>query len=559
MPNRMEKSEGMGFKGGCLRFFDNVVTPVQWRNLGALIIAAALGLSGCGGGTGTESGEAGTPFFGVVVADEPRAAEIGAEILARGGSAADAAVATYFALAVTYPSAASLGGGGVCLVTDPAMGGVASLSFPAPRAIPTPGAMRPTAVPANVRGIRALHARYGELDWRMVLAPAERMARLGAPVSRAAAQAYRAGGAKLLGDGEARRIFTASGRIRQENETLFQPDLADTLAQLRIHGAAALYEGALANELVAAVRQSGGTLSHEDLRNFAPVWQAALAVDFGNDVAFFAGPPAGAGLVAGQMWQMLAQDRRYRRASAGERPHLMAEAARRAFAGRTRWLADDGTTVDAETLLSEDSARAAMKTYDPAAASGLPSGVDAGHIGTPVSTGLIAVDLLGGAVACNFTAYEPFGTGAVAPGTGVLIAPAPGPDQRNPLSLGPMLVVNPFIRSFKFAAVGGDGPAAPAALTGVAAETLLAGRRLDEAIRQSRVAGGTGRTVLVEGAAGDESVAALRDRGHDLLTVPALGHVNAVYCPSGYPAEESKILCWAEADPRGYGLTAVPR
>lgn len=563
MPSRIEKSERMNFKGGCLRFPDNVVMPALRRNLGALIAALAmLGPSGCGGGAASDFGEAGTPFFGAAVADEPLAATAGGDILAQGGSAADAAAAMYFALAVTYPSAASLGGGGVCLVTDPAMGGVAELTFLAPRAIPSPGAIRSTAVPANVRGIGALHARYGELDWRMVLAPAERLARLGARVSRAAERAYRAGGAKLLLDGEARRVFAESGRAPREYQRLVQPDLADTLAQIRVHGAAALYDGALANELVAAVRQSGGTLSHEDLRNFAPTWQAAMPAEFGNDVAFFAGPPAGAGLVAGQMWQMLAQDGRYRKAPSDERPHLLAETARRAFAGRARWLADDGTTLDAETLLSSESTAAAMADYGPgtagpAAATAPPASPDVG--GGVTSTGIVAVDVLGGAVACNFTAYEPFGTGEVARGTGVLIAPAPGPDQRNPLSLGPMMVVNPFVRSVRFAAVGSDGPRAPVAMMTVAAESLLANRRLDEAIGQPRVAAGPDGAILVESRAGKEVIASLRQRGHDPLVVPSLGRVNAVYCPSGYPADESEVLCWAEADPRGSGLTGGPK
>lgn len=548
----------MGVKGHCLRFIVNVVTPVRWRNRGAFFIAAAVGLSGCGGAGGTSS-EAGTPFFGAVVADEPAAAAVGAEILAQGGSAADAAAATYFALAVTYPSGASLGGGGACLVADPKADGVASLSFPAPRAIPYSGALRPTAVPANVRGIRALHARFGALDWRMVVAPAERMARLGGPVSRAAARTYQDAGARLLADGESRRIFAASGRMPRENQVVVQPDLADTLAQIRIHGAGAFYEGALADELVFAVRQGGGTLSHEDLRNFAPVWQPALTADFGNDVAYFAGPPAGAGLVAAQMWQMLVQDRRYRTAPVTERPHLLAETAKRAFAGRARWLADDGTTVDASALFSAESVRAAVADYDAATAGPPAGGVNGPAVAALSSTGLVAVDVLGGAVACDFTAYEPFGTGAVAQGTGVLIAPAPGPAQRNPLALGPMMVVNNYVRSFKFAAVGGGDPTAGVAVAGVAAEALLAGRSLDAAVRRPRVAGGVGPAIEVESSATDEEFQSLRDRGHSVLSVPAIGQVNAVYCPSGYPAEESRVLCWAEADPRGYGIAKSPR
>lgn len=549
----------MIFKGAQLRFTDNVVTTGGRCNLAAVLAVAGLVLAGCSGGT--EFDVTGRPFPGAVVADEPRAAEVGAAILARGGSAADAAVATYFALSVTYPSAASLGGGGVCLVADPAVDGVAALSFPAPRAVPWRGALRRTAVPANVRGVGALHARFGRLDWRMLPAPAERMARFGVPVSRAAAQAYRAAGAKLLTDGESRRVFAASGRIPQESQVLTQPDLADTLGQLRTNGPGALYDGVLADELVAAVRQGGGTLSHEDLRNFAPAWAPALAVEFENDTVFFAGPPAGAGIVAGQMWRMLIDGDRYRDAAAGERAHLLVESSRRAFAGRDRWLADDGTTVDAEALLSREAGRRAMSGYDPeravpanpARVSSLETPVE------PASTGFVVVDAAGGAVACNFTAYAPFGAGSVAAGTGILVAPAPGPDQRNPLSLGPMMVVNPFLGTFKFAAVGGGGPGGPPAMITVAAESMLAGRRLEDAIRHPRAYGGGGATARIERSAPDDLVSALSERGHDLSVRPAIGRVNAIHCPPGHPAEESAVLCRAESDPRGHGLAAHPR
>lgn len=519
-----------------------------------------LALAACGD-RGPGNAEAGFPFGGAVVADEPRAAQVAARILREGGSAADAAVALYFALAVTYPSAASLGGGGVCLVHDPDEAGVVALSFLSPRAAPTPGAIRPTAVPANVRGMAALHARFGDLDWRMVLAPAERGARLGVPVSRAAAQTYAAAAGKLLGDGESRRVFAANGRVPSENQLFMQPDLADTLAQLRIHGASAFYEGPLASELVAGVREAGGTLSHQDLTNFAPSWQVPLAIEFGNDNVYFSSPPAGAGLVAGQMWRMLTDRRRYERAGEVERLHLLAESASRAFAGRTRWLADDGTSVDAESLISGGYAREAMRDYDPDRASsvgaaGLPAPRGGG---APASTGFVAADVLGGVVACNFTAYEPFGTGVIAPGTGVLIAPAPGPDQRNPLSLGAVIVANPFVRNFTFAATGGDGAEGVTALTSVLAEAVVNRRQLAAAVGRPRVHGTGGPDLWIESDVAAEAVSALEQRGHGVRRVSSLGQVNAIYCPSGFPAEPDKILCWAESDPRGLGLDAYPR
>ncbi len=505
------------------------------------------------------SGE-GAVFRGVAVADEPLAAQAAAEILAQGGSAADAAVTLYFVLSVTYPSAASLGGGGVCLVNDRRSGEVYSLNFLAPRAASSGSAVRLTAVPANARGMAALHARYGDMDWRTVLSPAERIARFGKPLTRASARALEIGGGTLFSHWDARRIFAPTGVVPGEGAVLLQTDLAETIAELRLNGATTMYSGTLADRLVAAARMAGGSLAHEDLRNFLPSWQPVQGIEFGNDTAYFAPPPAGAGLLAGQMWAMLSDRSLYRKARDDERRHLLVETSRRAWAGRARWLADDGTTVDAATLISAGAARAALEDYDPDKASNSHGGgaMPQSRADSPASTGFVVMDVLGGAVACTFTAYRPFGVGAVAPGTGILLAPAPGPDDRNPLGLGPMMVFDPRVSAFKFAAVGGSGPEAAAAMMTVAAESVMTTARLDKAMRYTRMHAGDGATVYIESTADASVETALAGRGHRLSPVPSLGRVNAIYCPAGYPAEPGKLLCWAETDPRGFGFVAIP-
>ncbi|UCH73225.1 MAG: gamma-glutamyltransferase [Rhodospirillales bacterium] len=482
-----------------------------------------------------------------------------AEMLGRGGSAADAAVALYFVLAVTYPSAASLGGGGVCLVSDGNERAVYSLNFPAPRPAASGAATRLTAVPANVRGMAALHARYGAIDWRIVLAPAERIARLGKRLTRASARSIESGGAALLSDGETRRVFAPTGALPREGAHLIQKDLADTIAALRLKGADDMYLGDLADRMVAATRLAGGSLAHEDLRNFLPDWAPVRGLEFGNDLAYFAPPPAGAGLLAGQMWVMLTDRDRYGKADEDETLHLLVEASRRAWAGRERWLADDGTTVDLASLMSTDTARAALANYDPDRVSSVGTGpAPPSPTGGLQSTGFVVIDILGDAVACTVTSYRPFGTGIMAPGTGVLLAPAPGPEDRNSLSLGPMIVFNPRVAKFKFAAVGGPGPAAAAAMMTVAAESVIKTGRLDTALHRTRMLIGEGNTVRIEASATSPQQESLTRRGHVLETVRSLGQVNAVFCPAGYPSEESQMLCWAETDPRGFGLVSIP-
>ena len=548
----------MGFNESSFRYNNRLTCPARWRNCAAAIAAATLLLAGCASSE-IEKVLPGGFFKGAAVADEPRAALAAMEMLAQGGSAADAAVAAYFTLAVTYPSAASLGGGGVCMVADWDQGQVFALDFVAPRSSAT-DAYRATAVPANVRGMAALHARYGYLDWRTLLAPAEQIARFGEPLTRASSAAYAAGGEALLPQTEARRIFAPRGALPVEGQAVPQPDLADVLAALRLNGAGSMYKGPLGEKLVQAVQQAGGSLVRQDLWNFKPIWQPVTGVRYGNDRVYFAPPPAGGGLVAGQMWQMMAGGKRYAGADKDERYHLLAESARIAFAGRARWLADDGTNIQPFDLLSKEAADRNMANYSPAAAgdAGVADNGPPRQSAAPAATGVVAMDYLGGAVACSFTAYRPFGTGWAAPGTGILLAPSPQPADRNPLSLGPVMIFNPQVRSMKFVATGGDGADGATALINVAAASVIGEQRLDKQIGRPRVHNAGGGTVYLESRAGDDAVAALTGRGHSVSTVKSLGRVNAIHCPPGYPVDPEKTLCWAVSDPRGYGLATFP-
>ncbi|MBK8176921.1 MAG: gamma-glutamyltransferase [Rhodospirillales bacterium] len=136
------------------------------RQFTLLAVVAAV-LAGCGKATpvsGTVGSLAG--FVGAVAADEPQAALIGRQTLLSGGTAADAAVAMYFSMAVTLPSKASLGGGGRCITFSPRTNETSVLDFLArPSSPPPAGADRPTAVPGNIRGLAALHGLYGRLRW----------------------------------------------------------------------------------------------------------------------------------------------------------------------------------------------------------------------------------------------------------------------------------------------------------------------------------------------------------------------------------------------------------
>ena len=273
----------------------NLSMRKRWRNKGVAAALVALGLTSCSD-VGLERGTVGfvRGFFGAVAADEPNAVLIGRDVLAAGGNAADAAVALYFSLAVTLPSVASLGGGGVCLVHDAQSGRVEALDFVAPpSAQSTQGISRPSAVPSNVRGMAALHARYGVLDWRELLSPAEKLARLGHSLSRAFTRDLQLAAAPLLKDPEARRVFGGlHGGPLSEGALLRQIDLAAVLASIRTRGAGEFYAGPLARRIAEAVRLAGGSMTADDLRFFLPRWREPISISYGNDTVSFA-PAAG--------------------------------------------------------------------------------------------------------------------------------------------------------------------------------------------------------------------------------------------------------------------------
>ncbi|MEQ9449203.1 MAG: gamma-glutamyltransferase, partial [Rhodospirillaceae bacterium] len=155
-------------------------------------------------------------YVGFAVADEPQAALAARGVLLAGGNAADAATALGLALAVTLPSSAGLGGGGACVVYQSATAKAESLTF-----IPQGDDV---AAPVLARGLFALHAKYGSTPWPQVVAPAENLARFGAPVSRAFARDLSAYGSSLIADRTALGAFmTQRRRVLQAGDTFVQP------------------------------------------------------------------------------------------------------------------------------------------------------------------------------------------------------------------------------------------------------------------------------------------------------------------------------------------------
>ncbi|CAA7618160.1 gamma-glutamyltransferase [Magnetospirillum sp. UT-4] len=512
----------------------------------ALTLAAASALGACGetkpvGSVGYVKG-----FGGIAVADEPRAATVARDVLSAGGSAADAAVAMYFTMAVTMPSTASLGGGGTCVVHDRDKKKTEVVEFIAPPSA-AQGRMA-TAVPANVRGFYALHAKYGRLRWESLLGEAERLARFGVPVSRAFAADLARAGQALAADPAARAVFLPGNKVPVEGQVLEQHDLAAVISRVR-RAPGEFYVGVAARDFAAAATRAGATLTPEDLRDLKPLYRDALTVKVGDEVAHFAPPPAVEGAVAAQIVAALAD--RWSRAGADERPHLLAEAAARAFADRRNWMQPHGWPNErAGNLVAKERVAALMAGLD--SGRHAPVQADKPTEALPAAS-LVALDSYGGAVACNVTAYGLFGAGKVAPGTGVVLAAAPGP--AGPPALGPVLVVNHNSNEVRLGAAASGGVTAPTALAQAVLSTHVEGRKLEEALASPRVHhSGQPDFVAVESGEFAADPAPLAARGHEVKTTQMPSRVNAFACGSG---RASFTNCRAASDPRGFGMATV--
>ena len=399
--------------------------------------------------------------------DEPMAAQIGRDVLASGGSAADAAVAAYFALAVTLPSTAGLGGGGVCLVNDRQDKTVEAIMF---LPLARPGGQ--VGLPLNVRGMALLQARHGKAHWSALLGPAQRLAQQGMPVSRALARELATAADKLRADPILAQIYLgADGQPLREGDNLVQLDLGSMLSQIRAGGPGSFYGGPAAARMLDAAQSAGLPLTSEDLQASLPTVANPVIVDLGGPNLYFTPPPASGGLETAELLGLLTQTRSWRDADTAERPHLFAEASMRSFADRSHWLKPDGgsATPPDQILdgshLSDLMAGYASDKATPAASLNPPPLPP--HTENPWSASIVTADKDGDAVACNVTLNDLFGSGKMLPGTGVVLAAAPNQTGQDPNNLGAMMYTSRAGGSFFYAAAASGGVTAPTALAQV--------------------------------------------------------------------------------------------
>lgn len=380
---------------------------------------------------------AAAPDRGMVVAQERRAAEAGAQVLREGGTAVDAAVATAFALAVTHPIAGNLGGGGF-LLHRRADGRAEVIDFretaPAtahPRMWLKEGcydaalhhdSLHAAGVPGTVAGLYRAWKRHGRLSWPRLLAPAIRLAEEGFPVSPTLADslagflpAFRAHGPTLA-------QFSKDGEALQAGDTLRQPELARTLRRLAAKGPRDFYRGETARLLLAQMVSEGGLITARDLAAYRAVLRKPLRGSFRGHEVLTVPPPSGGGIVLLSLLNQIEGDD-LADLPEPERLHLMAEAMRRAFADRARWVGDPAfnPALPVARLISKPYGAALRRSIDPGKATVSEPGRMTFLAESEQTTHLSVVDRRGHAVSLTYTLEDHYGVKRVVPGAGFLL------------------------------------------------------------------------------------------------------------------------------------------
>jgi gamma-glutamyltranspeptidase / glutathione hydrolase len=378
---------------------------------------------------------------GMVASSDEIASKVGAEILKRGGNAVDAAVAVGLALAVTWPGAGNIGGGGFMLIRM-ADGTTTAVDYreraPAKahrgiyldqrgEVLPDASTVgyRAVGVPGTVAGLALALEKYGTMKWRDVVEPARALAAEGFTVSHALAESLRRQDELLGRFPESRRIFLRGGKHYGDGETFPQPEMAETLARLQKDGPREFYEGRTARLISEDVRANGGLISLDDLKNYRAVERRPLRGNYRGYEIITMPPPSSGGAVLIEMLNVL---ERYDLAAMGHNSsakyHLLIEVMRRAFADRAEFFGDpDFVKVPVERLTSKGYAAELAKSINVSRATpsarvrrGRPTGHEPRQ-----TTHYSVVDAAGNMVSNTYTLNGEYGSGVTVRGAGFLL------------------------------------------------------------------------------------------------------------------------------------------
>ena len=409
------------------------------------LLALSLGISSagivalvCPVASAAQNGRVERSDAGMVVSEQWLASEVGRDVLAAGGNAVDAAIATGFALAVTHPAAGNVGGGGFMVIRFPD-GGATALDFREK----APAAAHPemwltdgeysserhhlshaaVGVPGTVAGFDKAHLLYGRLPWERLVYPAVALAQDGFEVSEGLAAGL-AGLVERASRYEATVAqFSKEGEPYAAGDTLRQPDLGNTLRRVLLERSDGFYRGETARLIAQEMRREGGLITEEDLAAYRARERTPLRGTYrGYDVLSMP-PPSSGGIALLAMLNILEG---FDLTSMGHNTapyiHHLSEAMRRAFRDRAEYVADmDFVDVPLHRLTSKEHAASLRGSIDPEAATpSNPADVETGFESSE-TTHYSVVDGDGMAVAVTYTLEYSYGSGIVVPGAGFLL------------------------------------------------------------------------------------------------------------------------------------------
>ena len=405
-----------------------------------LTMVAAVALSACGPGPDgaappdTHPAQTADPRQAAIAIPDPYAADIAEAILRRGGNAVDAAIATGFAMAVTYIDAGNIGGGGFMLIHQDDETAFLDYRERAPLAAhrdmyldqngdvienATLIGGQAAAVPGTVAGLWAAHQRFGSLPWADLVQPAVRLARDGFVPAPALVDFIRET-YDWFGDQTNFRDYF--GDISSDTPFV-QPELAATLARIAELGPDDFYRGETARLLVDQMARSNGLITAEDLETYAAQWREPVRSDWRTFEVLSAPPPSSGGFAVVQLLKMkdyLAHEFDGVAHNTPQYIHLVAEMEKRVFADRAEYMGDpDFVDVDLEALIADDYIARRAGEVDPDDISRV-EGVEPG-LESPETTHFSIVDAEGNAVSNTYTINWDFGSGVVVEGAGFLL------------------------------------------------------------------------------------------------------------------------------------------
>jgi gamma-glutamyltranspeptidase / glutathione hydrolase len=520
---------------------------------------------------------------GMVVSNHPLASSAGAEMLAAGGNAIDAAIATLFTLTVVEPMMVGIIGGGMAHIrlADGSHRFIDGQST-VPKAVKPdtyrskPGSAphvfdsiddenltgpKSVAVPGSLKAWCETLQRFGSMSLADVMQPAIKHASRGYAATPYLHECISESASEMRKDKAISAIYLPDGEPLKPGERVVQAEYGKTLRHIAQHGEAALYHGPLGDILVDYMKAHGGFIAREDLTSYKTVERAPIRADYRGWEILGPPPPAASGVHIAQMLNVLEG---YDLANLGfgtpETIHLIAEALKIAFADRAAASGDPADVgVPVERLTSKDYARERRAAIDVSRAKTWGAGVT--QLESAHTTHMTAADSFGNVVATTQTINNLFGAKILIPGLGTvpnnymnLYDPRPGhalslmPGKRVTTSMSPMMALRDGKLVYALGLPGGKRifPSAMQALINL----IDHGMTLQEAVEAPRV-WTEGHALEVEGGIPESIRASLRERGHQVVVMPTIaGGMNAIrFCDDG---SLEGAACWrADGTPIG--------